>query len=78
MLMMYDRWRKLERAMYKPKDDTFDISKVPDIYDSIKYDALHNKHLSGLDYRQARCRPTCVLQGSPHLLHRFVVHSSLC
>lgn len=51
MLMMYDRWRKLLRSFYNKKDDTFDISKVPDIYDSAKYDCIHNKHLD-LDYHQ--------------------------
>ena len=52
MLMMFDRWRKLERALYSAKAGTFDISKIPDIYDSAKYDAIHNKHL-GLDFMQA-------------------------
>jgi inositol-hexakisphosphate/diphosphoinositol-pentakisphosphate 1-kinase len=49
--MMFDRWRKLERALYSQKDDTFDISKIPDVYDSIKYDCIHNKHLC-LDFQE--------------------------
>ncbi|CAD7697573.1 unnamed protein product [Ostreobium quekettii] len=44
-LLLYDRWRKLSRSFYKRTRDTFDISKVPDIYDSVKYDAIHNQHL---------------------------------
>jgi inositol-hexakisphosphate/diphosphoinositol-pentakisphosphate 1-kinase len=51
LLMMFDRWRKLERALYSQKDDTFDISKIPDVYDSIKYDCIHNKHLC-LDFQE--------------------------
>lgn len=51
LLLMFDRWRKLERALYSKKDDTFDISKIPDVYDSIKYDCIHNKHL-GLDFQE--------------------------
>lgn len=43
---MYDRWRKLLRSFYNKKKDYFDISKVPDIYDSAKYDAIHNGHLN--------------------------------
>lgn len=43
---MYDRWRKLLRSFYNTKKDHFDISKVPDIYDSAKYDAIHNGHLN--------------------------------
>ena len=27
---------------FKLKDGQFDISKIPDIYDCIKYDLLHN------------------------------------
>ena len=42
---MFDRWRKLLKAFYNEKKNVFDISKVPDIYDSAKYDAIHNDHL---------------------------------
>ena len=42
---MFDRWRKLLKAFYNEKKNVFDISKVPDIYDSAKYDAIHNAHL---------------------------------
>ncbi|EFJ51971.1 hypothetical protein VOLCADRAFT_56293 [Volvox carteri f. nagariensis] len=48
MLLMFDRWHKLLKSFYNEKKDRFDISKVPDIYDSAKYDAIHNAHL-GLD-----------------------------
>ncbi|CAF1164848.1 unnamed protein product [Adineta ricciae] len=37
------RWLKLEKDFYDTQKDKFNISKVPDIYDSIKYDLLHNK-----------------------------------
>lgn len=39
---MVRRWRKLEKDFLN-KNGTFDISKVPDIYDCIKYDLLHNR-----------------------------------
>jgi hypothetical protein len=42
---MFDRWRKLLKAFFNEKKYEFDISKVPDIYDSAKYDAIHNAHL---------------------------------
>lgn len=41
---MFKRWRKLEKD-FKKKDGTFDISKIPDICDNIKYDILHNQYL---------------------------------
>ena len=34
---------KLEKDFYNIPSDRFNISKVPDIYDSIKYDLLHNQ-----------------------------------
>lgn len=43
--LMCERWRKLSRDFYKPKKDTFDLSKVPDVYDCIKYDTVHNAGL---------------------------------
>lgn len=33
------------QAFYSEKKKQFDISKVPDIYDSAKYDAIHNSEL---------------------------------
>ncbi|XP_058188337.1 inositol hexakisphosphate and diphosphoinositol-pentakisphosphate kinase VIP2-like isoform X2 [Rhododendron vialii] len=50
-LLMYARWRKLERDLYNERKDRFDITQIPDIYDSCKYDLLHNAHLNleGLD-----------------------------
>ncbi|XP_024390949.1 inositol hexakisphosphate and diphosphoinositol-pentakisphosphate kinase VIP1 isoform X2 [Physcomitrium patens] len=44
-LLMFARWKKLERDIYNERKDRYDISKVPDIYDSAKYDLLHNAHL---------------------------------
>ena len=41
--LMYRRWSKLEKD-FKLKSEKFDISKVPDIYDCIKYDLQHNQH----------------------------------
>lgn len=37
--------RKLLKAFYSERKQQFDISKVPDIYDSAKYDAIHNSEL---------------------------------
>nr|CAB3253040.1 inositol hexakisphosphate and diphosphoinositol-pentakisphosphate kinase 2 [Phallusia mammillata] len=45
--IMLQRWAKLERD-FKMKNGSFDISKIPDIYDCIKYDLQHNRNL-GLD-----------------------------
>jgi len=36
---------KLEKDFYDIQKDEFNISKVPDIYDTIKYDLLHNKNI---------------------------------
>lgn len=44
-ILIYKRWKKLESDFYKPKEGTYDISKVPDIYYSIRYDILHSKRL---------------------------------
>ena len=44
-ILIYKRWKKLESDFYKVKEGKFDISKVPDIYYSIRYDVLHSKKL---------------------------------
>uniref|UniRef100_A0A7N8WU50 Inositol hexakisphosphate and diphosphoinositol-pentakisphosphate kinase n=1 Tax=Mastacembelus armatus TaxID=205130 RepID=A0A7N8WU50_9TELE len=42
--LMLQRWSKLERD-FRMKDGRYDISKIPDIYDCIKYDSQHNASL---------------------------------
>lgn len=44
LLHLCGRWQKLLKSFHKK--GRFDISKVPDIYDSAKHDALHNAHLN--------------------------------
>lgn len=43
---------KLEKDFYNVQKDKFNISKVPDIYDSIKYDLLHNKNVLHFDHAE--------------------------
>lgn len=48
--LMARRWGKIEKD-FSTKHKSFDISKIPDIYDCIKYDLQHNQHT--LQYDQA-------------------------
>ncbi|TMW68840.1 hypothetical protein Poli38472_006308 [Pythium oligandrum] len=43
--LMSERWEKLYRDFYSAKTDKYDLSKIPDVYDCIKYDLLHNSHV---------------------------------
>jgi len=42
--LLQRRWAKLEKDFRFPRSKRFDISKIPDIYDCIKYDLQHNQH----------------------------------
>nr|XP_055132788.1 inositol hexakisphosphate and diphosphoinositol-pentakisphosphate kinase 1 isoform X21 [Symphalangus syndactylus] len=42
--LMLQRWSKLERD-FRQKSGCYDISKIPDIYDCVKYDVQHNGSL---------------------------------
>ncbi|XP_078138961.1 inositol hexakisphosphate and diphosphoinositol-pentakisphosphate kinase 1 isoform X1 [Centroberyx gerrardi] len=42
--LMLQRWSKLERD-FRMKNGRYDISKIPDIYDCVKYDTQHNASL---------------------------------
>ena len=45
LLQMFKRWKKIEEDFYKKKDsdseETYDISKLPEICDNITYDMIH-------------------------------------
>ena len=45
IILIYKRWIKLYQDFYNPKKKLYDVSKIPDIYDNIKYDLIHNKNL---------------------------------
>lgn len=42
------RWGKIEKD-FCSKNNVYDISKIPDIYDCIKYDLQHNQHTLQFD-----------------------------
>ena len=48
---MQRRWAKLEKD-FTTKNKTFDISKIPDIYDCVKYDLQHNQHTLKFEYAE--------------------------
>ncbi|XP_042424576.1 inositol hexakisphosphate and diphosphoinositol-pentakisphosphate kinase VIP1-like isoform X2 [Zingiber officinale] len=45
-LLMFARWKKLERDLYNERKERYDVTQIPDVYDSCKYDLLHNAHLN--------------------------------
>lgn len=49
--LMQRRWTKLEKD-FRTKNTNFDISKIPDIYDCIKYDLQHNHHTLQFEYAE--------------------------
>eukprot|EP00756_Hemistasia_phaeocysticola_P006023 Hpha_TRINITY_DN13629_c0_g1::TRINITY_DN13629_c0_g1_i1::g.122727::m.122727/K13024/PPIP5K, VIP; inositol-hexakisphosphate/diphosphoinositol-pentakisphosphate 1-kinase len=44
--MMHMRWDRLLRQLRNKEKDKWDLSKVPDVLDSVKYDTIHNSHLN--------------------------------
>jgi inositol hexakisphosphate/diphosphoinositol-pentakisphosphate kinase len=63
--LMLDRWKKLSKGFYNAKQNKFDLTKVPELYDMCKYDALHNSHLElGVMfelYHQAKIFADCIV-----------------
>ena len=45
IILIYKRYVKLKNGFFNTKKNLFDISKIPDIYDNIKFDIIHNKDL---------------------------------
>jgi len=43
VILIFKRWMKLYQDFYDRKTKLFDVTKIPDIMDNIKYDLLHNK-----------------------------------
>jgi len=66
LLELTERWRLLHTKLYDEDDDEFDLSRVPDVHDNVRFDMLHNPHL-GLTatleklYRLAKLMADCVV-----------------
>ena len=45
IILIYKRYIKLREDFFNGKTNNFDVTKIPDIYDNIKYDIIHNKEL---------------------------------
>ncbi|KAL7555182.1 hypothetical protein ACHAWF_018982 [Thalassiosira exigua] len=45
LLELTERWKLLQNKLYNEEKDTFDLSRVPDVHDNVRFDMLHNPHL---------------------------------
>ena len=45
IILIYKRYIKLRKDFFDEEKDNFDVTKIPDIYDNVKYDIIHNKEL---------------------------------
>lgn len=66
LLELTERWRLLHRKLYDEEKDVFDLSRVPDVHDNVRFDMLHNPHLgltSTLEklYNLAKLMADCVV-----------------
>lgn len=61
--LMLDRWEKLNKDFFSTKTSQYDLTKVPDVYDMIRYDVLHNSHVD-LDGMEELYRLAAALENS--------------
>jgi len=66
LLELTERWRLLYCKLYDEEKDKFDLSRVPDVHDNVRFDMLHNPHLGlsrtlGKLYKLAKLMADCVV-----------------
>ena len=66
LLELKERWRFIYNKLYDSDDDKFDLSRIPDVHDNVRFDVLHNPHLglsSTLEklYELAKSMADCVV-----------------
>lgn len=42
---LFDRWKFVMDKFYDEENNQFDLSTIPDVHDSVRFDMLHNPHL---------------------------------
>lgn len=45
LLELTERWKFIYKRLYDPDEDVFDLSRIPDVHDNVRFDVLHNPHL---------------------------------
>jgi inositol-hexakisphosphate/diphosphoinositol-pentakisphosphate 1-kinase len=45
LLELTERWKLLQKKLHDEDEDSFDLSRVPDVHDNVRFDMLHNPHL---------------------------------
>jgi len=66
LLELTERWKFIYKRFYDPDEDVFDLSRIPDVHDNVRFDVLHNPHLglsSTLEklYELAKSMADCVV-----------------
>ena len=66
LLELTERWRFIYNRLYDDTEDKFDLSRIPDVHDNVRFDVLHNPHLglsSTLEklYELAKSMADCVV-----------------
>lgn len=45
LLELTERWKFIYERLYDKEKDQFDLSRIPDVHDNVRFDVLHNPHL---------------------------------
>ena len=45
LLELTERWRFIYERLYDTETDTFDLTRIPDVLDNVRFDVLHNPNL---------------------------------
>jgi inositol hexakisphosphate/diphosphoinositol-pentakisphosphate kinase len=66
LLELTERWKLLQNKLYNEEKDMFDLSRVPDVHDNVRFDMLHNPHLGLTEtlqklYDLAKAMADCVV-----------------
>jgi len=46
LLELTERWRFIYERLYDTETDTFDLTRIPDVFDNVRFDVLHNPNLN--------------------------------
>ena len=66
LLELVERWRFIYDRLYDQETDKFDMSRIPDVHDNVRFDVLHNPHLGLTEtlqklYKYAKIMADCVV-----------------